>query len=176
MVFCFSVLLWLSFLCNATVSWWLTHCFWLYADIYYSISHFITSPKREFKTVFLICFALNKREQHKMNNYSDAFSWILNGWIVMLLRECHAWFRVGYVDTRPIAMSTKRIQEEPCTTSWKAFIATRHVPSKSVKTKHSLFHIPEVYAMQGCILSPLLFNLYLNNLPHLFEKTLPDPV
>ena len=70
---------------------------------------FITPSKREFKTLFLICFALNKREQHKMNNYSDAFSWILNGWIVMLLRECHAWFRVGYVNTRPIAMSTKRI-------------------------------------------------------------------
>ena len=48
--------------------------FLIYADIHYSISHFITPPKREFKTVFLICFALNKREQHKMNNYSDAFS------------------------------------------------------------------------------------------------------
>ena len=35
---------------------------------------FITPSKREFKTLFLICFALNKREQHKMNNYSDAFS------------------------------------------------------------------------------------------------------
>lgn len=53
----------------------MTHTlFLIYADIHYSISHFITPPKREFKTVFLICFALNKREQHKMNNYSDAFS------------------------------------------------------------------------------------------------------
>ena len=28
---------------------------------------------------------------------------------------------------------------------------------------------------QGCILSPLLFNLCLNNLPHLLQNTLPDP-
>ena len=28
---------------------------------------------------------------------------------------------------------------------------------------------------QGCILSPLLFNLYIHNLPYLFENTLPDP-
>ena len=28
---------------------------------------------------------------------------------------------------------------------------------------------------RGCILSPLLFNLYINNLPYLFENTLSDP-
>ena len=45
---------------------------------------------------------------------------------------------------------------------------------KSVKTKLSLFHIPEVCA-KAVFYSPLLFNLYLNNLPHLFKNTLSDP-
>ena len=49
----------------------------------------------------LICFALKKCERHKMNNYSD---W-LN--IVMFLRECHAWFRIGYVNTRSINRKLK---------------------------------------------------------------------
>ena len=48
-----------------------------------------------------------------MNYYCDAFSWILIGLILMLPRECHAWFCVSYGNTRPTnckltVMSTKR--------------------------------------------------------------------
>ena len=53
-----------------------------------------------------------------MTNHLGVFSWILIGSIVMLLRECHAWFHAAYVNTRPIdrklkiitAMSTQQKQ------------------------------------------------------------------
>ena len=48
--------------------------------------------------MLFFCFALKNCERHEMNNDSDTFSCILIGWIVMLLRECYAWFRVGYVN------------------------------------------------------------------------------
>ena len=60
----------------------------------------------------LICFALKKLKHHEMNNYSDAFSCILIGSVVMLLRESHAWFRVGYVNTRPIE---RKLKSQPST-------------------------------------------------------------
>ena len=38
-------------------------------------------------TVLILWFTLKKQEQHEINHYSDAFSWILIGSLVMLLRK-----------------------------------------------------------------------------------------
>ena len=46
---------------------------------------------------------------------------------------------------------------------------------KLPKSKHFPSVMREVFCLQGCILSPLLFNLYINDLGAAFENTLSDP-
>ena len=56
----------------------------------------------------------------------------------------------------------------------KSLISTPHARSKLPKRKHDPSVMREVCGMQGCILSPLIFNLYINDLPSAFENTLSD--
>ena len=56
----------------------------------------------------------------------------------------------------------------------KSLISTPHAQSKLPKSKHDPSVMREVCGMQGCILSPLIFNLYINDLPSAFENTLSD--
>ena len=43
----------------------------------------------------------------------------------------------------------------------KAYLSTLHAQSKLPKSKHDPSVMREVFSLQGCILSPLLFNLYI---------------
>ena len=56
----------------------------------------------------------------------------------------------------------------------KSLISTSHAQSKLPKSKHDPSVMREVCGMQGCILSPLIFNLYINYLHSAFENTLSD--
>ena len=56
----------------------------------------------------------------------------------------------------------------------KAYISTLRTQSKLPKSKHDPSVMWEVMR-EGCILSPLLFNLYISKLPSAFENTLWDP-
>ena len=51
------------------------------------------------------CFNLFHLEKAQVTQDEQLFSWILISSIVMLLRECHAWFHIGSIITQITAMS-----------------------------------------------------------------------
>ena len=57
----------------------------------------------------------------------------------MLLRVCHAWFSVGYVNTRPIAMSVKQEKKKRShlSTKDKQTIISRWRKERKEQIKHS---------------------------------------